>query len=58
MFDPELLSNLRERARIQIRARMRALRKAYPEAALGERSARIVERVSKLGEYQLSLIHI
>ena len=31
---------------------MRALRKAYPEAALGERSARIVERVSKLGEYE------
>lgn len=31
---------------------MRALRKAYPEAALGERSLRIVERVASLEEYQ------
>jgi 5-formyltetrahydrofolate cyclo-ligase len=51
-LDPEVLDNLRDRARIQIRARMRALRKAYPEAALGERSARIASRVANLGEYQ------
>jgi 5-formyltetrahydrofolate cyclo-ligase len=52
VFDPELLGDLRERARIQIRARMRALRNAFPEAALGARSARIVERVSTLDAYR------
>lgn len=31
---------------------MRALRKAYPEAALGQRSLRIVERVASLEDYQ------
>jgi 5-formyltetrahydrofolate cyclo-ligase len=52
VFDPELLDNLRDRARIQIRARMRALRKALPNEALAERSARIVERVAALEQYR------
>lgn len=51
MFDPELMSDLRQRARTQIRGRMRALRQAYPESALRERSERIVARVANLPAY-------
>lgn len=52
MFEPDELSDLRKRAKIQIRKRMRALRKALPEAALAQRSARIVERLRALPAYQ------
>lgn len=45
---PELI----QRARKQIRARMRALRDAYPESARSERSRRIVERISELELYR------
>lgn len=52
MDDAEALDALKRRARTQIRARLRSLRAAYPEAGLNERSARIVERVRSLDEYQ------
>lgn len=42
---------LRVKARKQIRARMRSLRKAHPEAALAVRSGRIAERLVELPEY-------
>jgi 5-formyltetrahydrofolate cyclo-ligase len=48
--DPELLAEVTERAKRQIRTRMRSLRTAHPEAALAERSARIVERLAALPE--------
>jgi 5-formyltetrahydrofolate cyclo-ligase len=46
--DPRLLAELTERAKRQIRARMRSLRAAHPAAALAERSARIVARLLAL----------
>jgi 5-formyltetrahydrofolate cyclo-ligase len=52
VFEPEFSSDLRERARVQIRARMRALRAAYPKAALSERSAAITERIVALPAYR------
>jgi 5-formyltetrahydrofolate cyclo-ligase len=45
------LAFLRDGARKQIRQRMRALRRALPEAALAERSARIVARVAETDVY-------
>ncbi len=47
-LDPRLYVELAGRAKIQLRQRMRALRSAHPAAALAERSARIVERLSEL----------
>ncbi|MFZ5889908.1 MAG: 5-formyltetrahydrofolate cyclo-ligase [Myxococcota bacterium] len=52
IHDPDTLAFLQDRARKQIRSRMRALRRAHPEAALGERSARIVERVADTEAYR------
>lgn len=48
----DLARELEGRARAQIRARMRALRAAYPEAALAARSQRIVERIIGLEAYR------
>jgi 5-formyltetrahydrofolate cyclo-ligase len=48
--DPRLLAEVTERAKRQIRTRMRSLRTAHPEAALAERSARIVARLAALSE--------
>jgi 5-formyltetrahydrofolate cyclo-ligase len=45
-------SELLQRARKQIRARMRALRSAYPESALRARSERIVERITEQPAYR------
>jgi 5-formyltetrahydrofolate cyclo-ligase len=50
-LDPRLLAEVTDRAKRQIRTRMRALRSAHPEAALAERSARIVERLAALPEF-------
>ncbi len=53
MFDdPEQLRELTQRARKQLRDRQRALRAAYPIAALAERSRRIVERIAALPAFQ------
>jgi len=53
MFEnPETLAELTRLARKQLRARARAVRAAYPEAALLERSRRIVERVLSLPEFE------
>jgi 5-formyltetrahydrofolate cyclo-ligase len=49
-LDPRLLAEITDRAKRQIRARMRSLRSAHPESALAERSARIVERLAALPE--------
>jgi 5-formyltetrahydrofolate cyclo-ligase len=48
--DPRLLAEITERAKRQIRSRMRSLRGAHPPAALAERNARIVERLRALPE--------
>jgi len=48
--DPRLLAEITERAKRQIRSRMRSLRTAHPAATLAERSARIVERLLALPE--------
>lgn len=48
--DPRLLAEVTDRAKRQIRARMRSLRSAHPEAARAERSARIVDRLAALPE--------
>jgi len=47
-IDPETLADLRERAKKQLRSRMRGVRLAISARALGERSARIVERLEAL----------
>jgi 5-formyltetrahydrofolate cyclo-ligase len=46
--DPRLLAEITERAKKQIRSRMRSLRGAHPPAALAERNGRIVERLRTL----------
>ena len=51
LFDAETLSDLKFRAKKQLRTRMRGLRAAYPEAVLAQASARIVERVLSLPEF-------
>jgi 5-formyltetrahydrofolate cyclo-ligase len=48
--DPRLLAEVTERAKRQIRSRMRSLRGAHPPAALAERNARIVARLRALPE--------
>ena len=47
-LDPKLVAEVGGRAKTQLRARMKALRLAYPAAALAERSARIVATVKNL----------
>ena len=47
-IDPEALADLRARAKKQLRTRMRGVRLAISARALGERSARIVERLEAL----------
>lgn len=44
-LDPKLEAELVARAKIQIRARMKAIRGGYPSGALAERSRSIVERL-------------
>jgi 5-formyltetrahydrofolate cyclo-ligase len=51
-LEPKLLNELGARAKMQLRARMKALRLAYPAAALAERSARIVARVASLPAFE------
>jgi 5-formyltetrahydrofolate cyclo-ligase len=50
-LDPALLAEVGARAKQQLRARMKALRAAYPPASLAERSARVVAQVAKLPEF-------
>lgn len=50
-FSPEELAELTVRAKEQIRKRMGALRKAYPEAAMLKRSELIVEQLTTLPAY-------
>ncbi len=51
LFDAETLSDLKFRAKKQLRTRLRGLRAAYPEAVLAQASARIVSRVLSLPEF-------
>ena len=53
-LDPALLAEVGARAKQQLRARMKALRAAYPAAALAERSARAVQNLAKLPEFTAS----
>jgi 5-formyltetrahydrofolate cyclo-ligase len=48
LFDPATLADLKFRAKKQLRARMRGLRSAHPEAVLAQASERVVERVLAL----------
>jgi 5-formyltetrahydrofolate cyclo-ligase len=50
-LDPALLAEVGARAKQQLRVRMKALRSAYPAAALAERSARVVEHIAELPEF-------
>jgi 5-formyltetrahydrofolate cyclo-ligase len=52
LFDAETLADLKFRAKKQLRTRMRGLRAAHPEAVLALASARIVERVLALQQFQ------
>ena len=52
LFDAETLSDLKYRAKKQLRARMRGLRAAYPERVLAEASARITQRVLELPAFR------
>jgi 5-formyltetrahydrofolate cyclo-ligase len=49
-LDPALTRELAERAKRELRKRMRALRAAYPATARAQRSARIVSRLLALPE--------
>ncbi len=51
-LEPKLLAELGARAKTQLRARMKALRLAYPAASLAERSGRIVASVAKLPAFE------
>jgi len=53
-LDPALLAEVGARAKQQLRARMKALRAAYPAAALAERSARAVQNLANLPEFTAS----
>ncbi len=44
-LDPELLASITGRAKRQIRARMRAIRQAYPEQVVASKSAALVQRL-------------
>jgi 5-formyltetrahydrofolate cyclo-ligase len=52
LFDAETLADLKFRAKKQLRTRLRGLRAAYPEAVLALASARIVESVLALPQFQ------
>ncbi len=47
-LDPEIVASLTGRAKRQIRARMRSLRQAHPEAVIAEKSERVVARLLEL----------
>lgn len=51
LFDAETLSDLKFRAKKQLRMRMRGLRAAHPEGVLAQASARIVARVLAMPEF-------
>lgn len=51
-FDPDALAELRDRAKRQLRKRMKALRAAHPPAQRDQRSRAVVERVISLPEFQ------
>jgi len=51
LFDPETLTDLKYRAKKQLRLRMRGLRAAYPESALAQASERIVDSVLSLPQF-------
>jgi 5-formyltetrahydrofolate cyclo-ligase len=51
-LDPEKLSDLTARARVELRKRMRSLRSAHPERALALRSARIVESLAASASFE------
>jgi 5-formyltetrahydrofolate cyclo-ligase len=51
VLDPELEMLLRQRAKSELRKRMRALRNAIPREALAARSEKIVERVRESPEF-------
>ena len=51
LFDAETLSDLKFRAKKQLRTRMRGLRAAHPEGVLAQASARIVECVLGMPEF-------
>src|SRR3970040_1268427 len=51
-FDPRALDELRERAKRQLRQRMRALRAAYPDPQRAERSRAAVARLIGLPEFE------
>jgi len=55
VFDPELESLLRQRAKTELRRRMRGLRNAIPREACAARSQRIVERVLASPEFERAL---
>jgi len=46
-LDPDKLADLTDRARVELRKRMRALRSAHPERALALRSADVVARLAE-----------
>ena len=52
MFDEATLTDLKFRAKRQLRARLRGLRAAHPELVLAQASARIVERVLEMPELE------
>ena len=52
LFDPATLADIKFRAKKQLRARMRGLRAAHPEAVLAQASERAVERVLTLPAFQ------
>jgi 5-formyltetrahydrofolate cyclo-ligase len=52
LFDPATLADIKFRAKKQLRARMRGLRAAHPEAVLAQASERVVERVLALPAFQ------
>jgi 5-formyltetrahydrofolate cyclo-ligase len=51
-LDPTLLAEVGARAKQQLRTRMKALRAAYPAAALAARSARAVEQLANLPQFE------
>ncbi|HEX6766639.1 MAG TPA: hypothetical protein VF103_14195, partial [Polyangiaceae bacterium] len=51
-LDPRLVAELAVRAKVQLRARMRALRSAHPARARAERSARVIDRIVALPEFR------
>jgi 5-formyltetrahydrofolate cyclo-ligase len=54
LFDPATLADIKFRAKKQLRARMRGLRAAHPEAVLAQASERVVERVLALPAFEVA----